>query len=326
VLVGVVAFLVLAGGGAVAAVKLAGGDDKGGGGSSSGAKGADPLGGAGNDTGGDQAGGGDAQPTGPAVAGQLTVNKTVWYGGKKFIINSASYDPTQDRPVSIDVKVENLSGEADNNARYTPTFLTYDGKTVQGRIGELDELLSKATSQAVITFDPDKPITNLKAATLTIGEEASVQAKVPLGDPAKAVSLEPKQVADAKAFTAGLLDFKFTKCEHRADFPDRHDQAKSGSYLIYCVFDVKYTKTSGSNYFAAKEGFRLKLPDGTITSSQFFRPPLMDPQEQVRDVPIGFEIRWPAPGNYVLMVHDAASYGQGQPGPGNLTEIPMTLS
>jgi hypothetical protein len=326
VLVAVVAFLVLAGGGAVAAVKLAGGDEKGGGrntGSGTGNQG-DPLGG-GNEGGADTGTGGDTQPTGPAKAGQVTVNKTVWYGGKKFIINTASYDPTQDRPVSIDVKVENLSGEADNNARYTPTFLTYDGKTVQGRIGELDELLSKATSQAVITFDPDKPVTNLKAATLTIGEEASVQAKVPLGDPAKAVSLEPKQVADAKTFTAGLLDFKFTKCEHRADFPDRHDQAKSGSYLVYCVFDVKYTKTSGSNYFAAKEGFRLKLPDGTITSSQYFRAPLMDPQEQVRDVPIAFEIRWPAPGNYTLMVHDAGSYGQGQPGPGNLTEIAMTL-
>jgi hypothetical protein len=93
-----------------------------------------------------------------------------------------------------------------------------------------------------------------------------------------------------------------------------------------CVFDARYNKTSGVNYFVAKEGFRLKLPDGTIVTSEDYNAPLLDPQQQAQDVPIGFTIRWPAPGAYVLQVHDAGSYGNQEPGPGNLVELPMTLS
>jgi hypothetical protein len=324
ILAAVAAFVVLAGGGAVAATKLLSNDDEPAGNSANqGQNAGDPLGGdvpgaAETGNGGANQGGGGKQ--------QLTVDRTVWYAGKKITVSSAAYDPAADNPVQIDVKMENLSAEGDNNARYMPVFLTYDGQSTQGRIDELDELLAKATSKATLLFKPEDPLGNLKAATLTIGDNKTVQAVVPLGDPAKTQAHEPKKIADEKAFTAGLLDFRFSGCQFRGDFPDRHEQAPTDSYMVYCVFDVKYTKTSGSNYFAAKEGFRLKLPDGTIVTAQHFRPPLMDPQEQARDVPIGFEIRWPAPGAYVLQVHDAGSYGQQGPGPGNLTEIPMTLS
>jgi hypothetical protein len=45
-----------------------------------------------------------------------------------------------------------------------------------------------------------------------------------------------------------------------------------------------------------------------------------------RDQPVGFQIRWPAPGRYALQVLDTGRLGNESPPPGGLAELPFTLS
>jgi actin-like ATPase involved in cell morphogenesis len=266
---------------------------------------------------------------GGAVGGggrqQLDLKRTVWYGGKKITLNTASYDPQVDPPLQVDITMENLSATGDNGAQYTDVFFTYDGQTTGGRVEEINELLASATTKGKFTFEPDKAVTNLKAGTITIGDNRTTQAVVPLGDASKTVAHEPKKLAGPVSFTVKLLEFKIIQCEQRADYPTRHVQALPGSYWVVCVFDVKSNDTYAGGHGVWKENFRLKLPDGTVVAPEEYNAQLLDHQEQSRDVPIGFTIRWPAPGRYALQVHDAGGLGRDPSGPGNLQEVPMTL-
>jgi hypothetical protein len=161
---------------------------------------------------------------------------------------------------------------------------------------------------------------------LSIGRSDTVQPVVPFGDAAGTVALDPKKVAGPVGeVRTGVLGWTITSCEQRADFPTEHEQTRKDSYMVVCVFDVKSYKDSIYDHGVWKGNFRLKLPDGTTVAPEEYTPVLLDKGEQARDVPVGFHIRWPAPGAYVLQVYDAGRLGNEQPGANNLAEVPMTL-
>jgi hypothetical protein len=323
----VVAFLVLAGGGAVAAVKLAGGDD--GSGTNSGARGqGDPLGGAGNDDGGAQQG--TDQPAGPGKAGQVTVNSTVWYGGKKVTIETIAYDPTAEKDqVQVNVQMENLAAENQNNVGYsTPLSLSYDGTIVKGDNDDLDSLPGQAKIKGTYTFDVRKPITDIKKVEIAVGAADAVQAKVPVGDPKKATTLEPRKLlGPTSEVRSGVLGFKVVLCEQRFDYPVEHSQSKKDFAMVVCSFDLKSYKTGIYDHGVWESNYRLKLPDGTVTAPDQYDAQLMNAQDLKQGVPLNFVIKQPVAGTYSLQVFDAGRLGNEQPAADRpIQEWPLTLT
>ncbi|WP_203903345.1 Hsp70 family protein [Virgisporangium aliadipatigenens] len=264
---------------------------------------------------------------GPSGAQQLTLNKTVWYAGKKITVKTVAYDPAdQSQPVKIDVTLENLDDENDGQAANTDAYLSSEGQITNGRLRDVSALPGKQTVNGVFTFDPSKPITDLRKAQLTIGENNTVQAVVPFGDPGKATVLEPKQVAGASPEKrTGVLGFTVQGCEQRADFPHEHRQARKDSYYLVCRFDVKSYKESIYDHGVWEGNFRLKIPDGTVVAPDRFDSVLLNQGEQERNVYVAFMIRWPAPGAYVFQYFDAGRLGNEQPVGGEIGEVPVTL-
>ena len=328
ILVAVVAFLVLAGGGAVAAVKLASDDDKGGGTNASrGDQGTDPLGGAGND-------GGAGQPTNgqpaPGKAGQVQVNGTVWYGGKKVTVESIAYDPAaEEDQVTVSVQMENVAAENQNNVGYsTPLSLNYDGTIVKGDTDDLDSLPGQQKIKGTYTFDIKKPITDIKKVDVVVGAADAVQAKVPVGDPKKATTLEPKKLlGPTSEVRSGVLGFKVVLCEQRADYPYEHQQAKKDFTMVVCTFDLKSYKTGIYDHGVWDSNFRLKLPDGTVTAPDEYSAQLLNAQDLKQGVPLNFNIKLPAAGTYSLQVFDAGRLGGDPPAADRpIQEWPLTLT
>jgi hypothetical protein len=324
ILVGVVAFLLLAGGGAVAAVKLASGDDKDN--RSSGQNNQPGDGGVNND--GNQQG--TPQPPGPGKAGQVTVNGTVWYGGTKVTIETVSYDPNAEKDhVQVAVQIENVATENLSNVGYnTDLYLGYDGTILKGSNDDLNSLPGQAKVKGTYTFDVDKPIADLKKAEITVGDADSVQAKVPIGDPKKATTLEPKKLlGPTSEVRSGVLGFKVIQCEQRADFPPDHLQSKKDFTMVVCVFDLKSYKTGNSNHGVWDSNYRLKLPDGTVTAPDRYDSQILDPQDLKQGIPLNFNVKQPVAGTYSLQVYDAGSLGGEQPSADRpIQEWPLTLT
>ena len=103
--------------------------------------------------------------------------------------------------------------------------------------------------------------------------------------------------------------------ENLAATPD--DAARN--MAAYFGLDGRITEGRQSN-------FRLKVPDGTVVAPKMWDSVLLNYNEQARDQPVGFAIRWPAPGAYALQVLDAGRIGNEQPPPGGLAEMPITLT
>jgi hypothetical protein len=315
---------VLATGGAVAATTLASGDDN----PASSSPNDDPQGGNAGD--GDATRAGDGEPAGPGKAGQLTVNSTVWYGGKKITVETASYDPNAEKDqVQVAVTMENLVAENQNNVGYsTEMYFTYDGAITKGDTEDFDSLPGQTKSKGVFTFTPRKPIGDLKKAELSIGRADSVQAVVPLGDPKKAVTQEPKKVLGPTGeVRSGVLGFKVVACEQRADYPYDHLQSKKDFTMVVCTFDLKSYKTGIYDHGVWESNYRLKLPDGTVTGPDRYDAQLLNAQDLKQSVPLNFVIKTPAAGTYSLQVFDAGRLGGDPPAADRpIQEWPLTLT
>jgi hypothetical protein len=303
-------------------VKLASGDDKDNGNGSQ-EQGGDPLGGDGNQQ-------GTRQPTGPGKAGQVTVNGTVWYGGTKVTVETVAYNPTAEKDqVQAVVQIENVSTENLNDVGYsTDLYLNYDGTIVKGANDDLGILPGQAKVKGTYTFDVQKPIADLKKAEITVGDANAVQAKVLIGDPKKATTLEPKKVLGPTAeVRSGVLGFKVVQCEQRADYPADHLQSKKDSTMVVCVFDLKSYKTGIYDHGVWDSNFRLKLPDGTVTGPDRYDSQLLNAQDLKQGIPLNFNVKQPAAGTYSLQVFDAGRLGGEAPAADRpIQEWPLTLS
>jgi hypothetical protein len=240
-----------------------------------------------------------------------------------------SYDPaSQDKPLSMDVTVENLSTEGYNNVRYIESYFAYDGAFTQGRVEELQSLPGKATSNGTFVFKPEKPVTDLRKGELSIGGDDETQAKIPFGDLDKTVTLEPKKIAGpVDEQRSGVLGMKLNQCEQRADYPAKHEQAKKGFMMVVCDVDLKSYKEGIYDHGVWETNFRLKLPDGTSTGPEQFNAVLLSSNDLKQGVPFSFVVRWPAAGAYALQFYDAGRLGGEAPdGTRPIKEVPMTLA
>jgi hypothetical protein len=272
-------------------------------------------------------GGGGAIGGGGGKRQQVDVNRAVWYAGKKITLGRATYDPADEEPLQVDVSMENLATRDDNTLNGLQVYFGADGQNTEGDLKELSTLPGGTTSKGTFSFRLTKPVTNLKAGVLTIGRSDTVQAVVPFGDPKTGLTLEPKKVLpNPVEHTVGVLTFKVTSCEQRADFPAEHKQVKKGSYMVVCLVDVKSNKTSIYDHGVWESAFRLKVPDGTVVAPTDWNTVLLNQNQQERDQPVGFTIRWPAPGAYTLQVLDAGRLGNEPPPPGGIADIPITLT
>lgn len=313
------ALVLLAGGGAVAAKMLTADDKEKSNDSSSTGSGAIQPQGAGAKVG----------DGGAAQAGTYKVDRTVWYQGLKVTVKTVSYDPAiEDKPLSMDVTIENLGTDGQNNVRYTDVFFAYDGAITEGRVEEVQSLPGKATTNGKFVFDPEKAVTDLRKGELSVGGDDVVQAKIPFGELDKTVTLEPKKVAGPVAEQrSGVLGMKLNQCEQRADYPAEHKQAKKGYMMVVCDVDFKSYKQSIYDHGVWQSNLRLKLPDGTTTSPDQLNAVLLNQNDLEQGVPFNFVIRWPAPGAYVLQFYDAGRLGnEAVAADRPLVEVPMTLT
>jgi hypothetical protein len=326
-IVAAAAALVLLGGvGAVTAVMLAGDDNDAGGNPAA------QGGGTGKNGDANQiqpANGAKLGDGGAAQSGTYTVNKTVWYQGLKVTVKTVSYDQANvDKPLSMDVSVENVGTDGQNNVRYTEVYFASDGTITEGRVEEIQSLPGKATSNGTFVFKPQKAVTDLRKGELSIGGADEVQPKIPFGDLTKTVALEPKKVAGpVDEQRSGVLGMKLNQCEQRADYPAKHHQAKKDYMMVVCDVDLKSYKEGIYDHGVWESNFRLKLPDGTTTSPEQFNAVLLSSNDLEQGVPLSFVIRWPASGAYVLQFYDAGRLGGDPPDDARpIKEVPMTLT
>jgi hypothetical protein len=265
---------------------------------------------------------------GTGAAQRVDIHKTVWYGGKKFTLNTATYDRTASKPLQVDVSVENLAAKPDDSTSGTRVFFAVDGHITAGQLDGISTLPATSTVKGTLDFRPQQPIANLRSGSISIGDSDTAQAVVPLGDGAPVTTLEPKRVGGPATYTVGVLTFTVHYCELRGDFPARHIQAPSGSMLVVCDIDVKDNKNSIYDHGVWPTNFRLKLPDGTVVgpATQMWDDVDLNYNQQANDKPVGFTIRWPAPGAYGFQVLDAGRLGNDPPPPNGLAELPLTLA
>jgi hypothetical protein len=271
-----------------------------------------------------RAGGAKAAP--PTGDQRLTINKTVWYRGEKFTLTTATYRTTAPIAVQVDVSAENLGTQPDDSAANTSVFLAVDGHITSGRITGITSLPGGSTVKATLEFRPAQPIADLRSGVISIGGNDTVQAVVPLADAARPTTLEPKRVGGTGQYTVGVLTFTVHYCELRGDFPAMHKQAPTGSLLVVCSVDIKDNKNSILDHGIWTANFRLKLPDGSVVAPTMWTSVLLNYNQQANDKPVGFTIRWPAPGAYGFQVLDAGRLGTEPPPPNGLAETPLTLT
>jgi hypothetical protein len=315
------ALVLLAGGGAVVAKMLTDDSGKDGGQGSNGSTGSGAI--------QPEGAGAKVGDGGAAQTGTYKVERTVWYQGLKVTVKTVSYDPTvEDKPLSMDVTIENLSTDGQDNVRYTEVYFAYDGAITEGSVEEVQSLPGKATSNGKFVFQPEKPVTDLRKGELSIGRADVVQPKIPFGDLDKTVTLEPKKVAGPVAEQrSGVLGMKLNQCEQRADYPAEHKQAKKDYVMVVCDADFKSYKQSIYNHGVWQSNLRLKLPDGTTTSPDQLNPVTLDQNDLEQGVPFNFIVRAPAAGAYVLQFYDAGRLGNEPVAADRpLVEVPMTLN
>ena len=268
------------------------------------------------------------QTTESSAAGQgtqsVTIDKIAWYGGYRVAFGAATYSPAEDPPLTIALKVENL-GRTDRGLFEfeLPISVGFGGRTSAGVFpGPTVTIGAGSAIDVTVEFELEEPVANLAAGTLTIGANADLPAKVPIGSGGELVALEPVPVLTDTAVTVTNLRFTHVSCDLRGDDMVEHEQVPKGNIAIGCTFDVAYHgQEIDIGIFA--ENFRLVMPDGDL------RAPLRGPIESVgrdqeeRGLRVVFVVPWPAPGRYALRLLDRDRYGGEVI---STADLPLTMS
>ncbi|WP_173082990.1 Hsp70 family protein [Phytohabitans rumicis] len=267
----------------------------------------------------DGAGATSGQAAGPDGEQRVQVDRAVWYTGLKVTVGTVSHRPNRQPPLVVDVRLDNQSGEQYDLWRLK-VFVQTGSRYVEGAVTESNPVPSGAASDYHLEFPVDRLDGPLAAAALVFGRGEEARSVLPLGT-GKAVTNEPRVVLTDLRITHRDLELAFTSCDLRADFSARHRQAARGYAVVGCRFDVRYTGR-GLHWFRV-EHLRLKLPDGTLTSAP--EPPyeLMTDNVVHPGVYVGFAVKWPAPGRYVLQVVDP--HDDEKASAANTRDVPFTL-
>lgn len=273
-----------------------------------------------NGAGTDIAGGGQtANPSGRQQ--NLDVNKTAWYGGLKIAFGKVTYDADKDPQLSVETVMENL-GPRDVRPDIDIVFST-GGQTYEGQARESTTVAAGQKSNVHLDFAVRQQLGGpLAQGVFTIGRGDEAQAVVPVG-PTGLVAYEPKVILKNKKIAARDLVVTYTTCELRGGFTDWHGQAKTGNRALTCSVDVQYTGGSGGGKYVGEETFRLGLPDGTEVGPTVAPNEALYSANVVPNTYLGFMIKWPAPGTYLLRVINIP-LGERR-SPSSVFEVPITL-
>jgi hypothetical protein len=163
---------------------------------------------------------------------------------------------------------------------------------------------------------------SLTQGTFLVGRGDEARAVVPVG-PGDLTAFEPKVVLKDKKIVHRDLVITFAVCELRGGFDDWHGQAKKGYLALTCSVDLQYTGGGSAGHYVGEGNFRLGLPDGTEIGPTVAPNEAMYSANVVPDRYLGFMIKWPAPGTYVLRVVDV--HGGERRTSSSVYEIPITL-
>ncbi|WP_035850335.1 hypothetical protein [Kitasatospora azatica] len=248
-----------------------------------------------------------------AQAKSVQIGKSVYWGGLRFDVKSAAYQPTGGGAyqVVLDTTVTNTFKTF--AVRDWPEFaIDLAGTPLPGQYGNAVPPTPGASNPLTITFDgaagPNRPF-SFDGASFVLGDAALAQAVVPLGTGGReAISLKPVDLAlpAGAALTSGRLTLNLKSAQLRADFGDGNGVTtlKRGQRAVLVVFDM--TGRVGDAGMAVDGSFlRLKLPNGQVVGPTRAPIEALYPDRPTRqDQAAWFIFEGATDGDYTLSVTD----------------------
>jgi hypothetical protein len=158
--------------------------------------------------------------------------------------------------------VRNL-GRQDRGPGTVPVIASFNGRSYDGRFSPDDqEVVVGSAVDFELRFQPSDPVRNLKAGTLTVGDNDALKAKVRL-DGGEVVALEPKLLFRGGEQSVEALHFTNVACTTYGFDVVLSRQVRDGNVAIGCSFDAEYKGPSFDRPIT-EDVFRLVLPDGNL--------------------------------------------------------------
>jgi len=279
----------------------------------------------------DRNGGGESPPTGgngnsnkggAAARQSVKIERTLWYAGLSIRLGTANYDREAKYQLTIDAVVKNESTLT--TGAYLPMTFTLAGKPWTGDVRDHPRLSGGTSIATSVEIAIDDPVADLRAGVLSIGENKKLPAVVPFDSPDRAATLEPRTLLDNASLTRNAYEFTAVRCELRGDLLDRFEQVEQGTMGIGCHFDVKLLR-GNLDYLVEPRNIQLRQPDGTTLGPTAMRGEIIKPLAAPRNNVATFVVRWPAPGQYSLILSDRGRYFEESPSPANTGELPFQI-
>ncbi|MEZ5143533.1 MAG: hypothetical protein R2726_13590 [Acidimicrobiales bacterium] len=212
-----------------------------------------------------------SKPTGTTTGTTPVKNKIdskVWNSG--FTFDLKGWDVADDGgspAVVIDLDITN-NGSA-NYTPYGPYQLESDGAVLgTGSLKKGGEIVAKSKTSDQLVFPIYDKQFNADETTLTIGSADYQQAKVPLGDPSKATTLQPqalKQTPDPVKLGNVTMTIKVAVV--RYDNPDEHSNAPQGKGYLVLGGTAANASATDTYYFDASQ-VTITRPDGSKSTAK----------------------------------------------------------
>lgn len=257
----------------------------------------------------------------PSGTQSFDINKTVWYSGMKLTFGKLSYDPAKEYPeakLTIDTTVENV---APTGVEGSPAFtIKAKGDFIDGQFSkDFHTVPAGETGRTTVDFllIGDKPVGDLSAGELLVGDSKSVNAIVPFAAGGQLVDLAPRVLLDKPVFKSTKTGkVTYEKCSLRADLPSDHDQVEKDMRTVVCYLDMQQTVAKHAGEAVDHSNFILRVPDGSVVAADEGPIEAFYQKRKITDREVIFKIQWPAPGAYRMEVE----FGDGK------SSIPLTIT
>lgn len=205
--------------------------------------------------------------SGTAAPAENAINTEVWNSGFTFDLKDWDVEEI-DGTNSVVVNVDITNNGTTNATPYGPYELVADGKVLDtGTLKTSAEVTPKSTAPNQIIFEIYDAAFNAEETTLVIGSSDTQQAKVPLGDPSAATTLEPQAIPQSVApIVIGNVTLNVKVAEVRYDAPNDHANAPAGKgYLILAGTAANASATD--TYYLDASQVTITRPDGTKSTA-----------------------------------------------------------
>lgn len=246
------------------------------------------------------------------AATTVQIGKTLYWGGLKFEVKSATYkaaaaDGSSSSKVVVDTTVTNtFKTEAVRN--WPDSALDIAGTPVMGDYGTAAPPTPGASNPVPLTFttnaDPGHPF-SFDGASLVLGDASETQAVAPLGTGGReAISLKPidLKLPGDPALTSGRLSLNLKYAQLRADTGST--ALKRGQRALLVVFDMT-GHVGPAGMAVSGENLRLKLPNGQVVGPTAAPIEALYPDRPTRqDQAAWFSFDGATDGDYTFSVTD----------------------